>query len=240
MKQAILDSAQRCCDNGRRLLDEAELLEFERPSATRFYLSIIAQEEYAKAFLLYLVSIEAIPWTPFLLRATRDHQCKQLVGIVLDYISPDTDEFLRRTNAWLQEHKKPDLPDSVADAINILRHEKIRRWESNNWIWTEDPSYDKIAARVTEGKRNKAKQQALYVELTKSGEISASPEQVTEQQAGDEYERGRRFDSCVRGLVYGKEAVPWDYERVKHCFKVMFSERNAFLKTKSGDKRSPI
>ena len=105
MKQAFLDPARRCCDNGRRLLDEAELLEYERPSATRYYLSIIAQEEYAKAFLLYLVAIDAIPWNPLLLRATRNHQCKQLVGIVLDYISPDTDEFLRRIDTWTREKK---------------------------------------------------------------------------------------------------------------------------------------
>lgn len=85
-KETFLNSAKRCCENGRRLLDEAQLLEFEKPLATRYYLSMIAQEEAAKAFLLYLVTVEALPWTPFLLRATRDHQCKQLVGIVLDYI----------------------------------------------------------------------------------------------------------------------------------------------------------
>ena len=128
MKQIFLDSANRCCENGRRLLNEAQLLEFEKPPATRYYLSIIAQEEVAKAFMLYLVSIEVLPWTPFLLRATRDHKCKQLVGIILDYIAPNFDEFLRRMDARILEKKQLQLPASVADAMNLLRHEKIRRW----------------------------------------------------------------------------------------------------------------
>ncbi|MDW7761634.1 MAG: AbiV family abortive infection protein [Acidobacteriota bacterium] len=232
MKQAFLDPARRCCDNGRRLLNEAELLEFERPPATRYYLSIIAQEEYAKAFLLYLVSIDAISWTPLILRATRNHQSKQLVGIVLDYISPDTAEFLRRIDTWMREKKGLDLPASVVDAMNIFRHEKIRRWESNTWVWAEDPNYDKTAVSVAEGKRDMEKQRALYVELTKIGEVSATPEQVTEQQADDEYERGRRFDSCVCGLVCGEATGAWNYERVEHCFKLLFSEASAFLESR--------
>jgi AbiV family abortive infection protein len=232
MKQVFLDSALRCCNNGRRLLDEAELLEFERPPATRYYLSIISQEEYAKAFLLYLVSIEAIPWTSLLLRATRNHQCKQLIGIVLDYISPDTDEFLRRIDTWMREKKRLDLSASVVDALNIFRHEKIRKWESNTWVWAEDPDYDKTAVRVAEGMRDVEKQQALYVELTKTGEVSATPEQVTEQQADEEYDRGRRFDSCVRGLLCSETTGAWDYDRVEQCIKLLFSEANIFLESR--------
>lgn len=49
MRQTFLDSAKRCCENGRRLLDEAEVLKFEKPPATHYYRSIIAQEEAAKA-----------------------------------------------------------------------------------------------------------------------------------------------------------------------------------------------
>lgn len=232
MKQEFLDPARRCCDNGRRLLDEAELLEFERPPATRYYLSIIAQEEYAKAFLLYLVSIDAIPWNTLLSRATRNHHCKQLVGIVLDYISPDTDDFLRRVDTWRRENKKADLPACVVDAMNILRHEKIRRWESNARVWAEDPDYDKMAVSVAEGNRDTEKQRALYVEITKGGRVSSTPEQITEQQADDEYERGRRFDSSVRGLVRGEPTGAWDYESVEKCFKVLFSEPSAFLETR--------
>jgi hypothetical protein len=70
--QIFIESARKCCANAERLLSDAQMVEFEKPKATHYFLSVIAQEETAKAFLLYLVSIEAITWTPFLLRATRD------------------------------------------------------------------------------------------------------------------------------------------------------------------------
>jgi hypothetical protein len=166
------------------------------------------------------------------LRVTRNHQCKQLMGIVLDYISPDTAEFLRRIDTWMREKKGFDLPASVVDAMNIFRYEKIRRWESNTWVWAEDPDYDKTAVNVAEGKRDMEKQRALYVELTKTGEVSATPEQVTKPQADDEYEHGRRFDSCVRGLVCGEATGAWNYERVEHFFKLLFSEASVFLESR--------
>lgn len=232
-KTLFLDSAKRCCENGRRLLDEAELLEFEKVAATRYYLSMIAQEEAAKAFLLYLVTVEALPWTPFLLRATRDHQCKQLVGIILDYISPDTDEFLRRMDMWRLEKRQLQLPASVADAMNLLRHEKIRRWESKLWVWAEDPEYDKAALKVADGTRDRDKQRALYVELSRNGQVGATPERVTNIQANDEYERGRRFEACVRGLVEGGPRFAWDLERIEDSFKALFSHPSAFIESRA-------
>lgn len=235
MRQTFLDSAKRCCENGRRLLEEAEFLQFEKPPATHYYLSIIAQEEVAKAFMLYLVSVEALPWTPFLLRATRDHKCKQLVGIILDYIAPDVDEFLRREDARIMEKKQLQLPASVADAMNLLRHEKIRRWESESWFWAEDPEYDKTALDVADGKRDRDKQRALYIELGRNGQVGATPEQVTQRQANDEYERGRRFEVCVRGLVEGRIGGAWDFERVEDCFRALFSQRNGYIESQQND-----
>lgn len=220
----FLESAKRCCENGRRLLAEAELLESEKTLSTRYYLSMIVQEEAAKAFLLYLVSVKAVPWTPILLRSTRDHQCKQLVGIILDYMSPDTDEFLRRLQAWKLGEKHPPLPRMVADAMNLLRHEKIRRWESWTWWWSEDPEYDKTALGVADGKRDREKQRALYVELTQNGELATSPEQITEKQANDEYERARRTEQCAANLLERGPDSAWDFETVESCFRALFSE----------------
>lgn len=231
MRQVFLDSAKRCCENGRRLLEEAEFLKFEKPPATHYYLSIIAQEEAAKAFMLYLVSVEVLPWTPFLLRATRDHKCKQLLCIILDYIAPDYDEFLRRTDAMILEKKQLQLPASVADAMNLLRHEKIRRWESESWFWAEDPDYDKTALDVADGKRDRDKQRALYIELGRSGQVGSTPDQVTQIQADEEYERACRFETCVSDLVGGRTDGMWDFERVEGCFRALFSQRNAFIES---------
>lgn len=226
-KETFLKSAKKCCENGRRLLDEAEILEFEKTLATRYYLSMIAQEEAAKAFVLYLVSVGALPWTPFILRATRDHQCKQLVGIILDYISPDTDEFLKRMDMW--RLGKRQLPARVADAMNLLRHEKIQRWESNLWFWDKDPDYDKEALRVAEGKLDKIKQCALYVEIGRNGQVGTTPALVKKSHANKEYKRGRRFVTCVDDLVNGRPGFALDIERVRKYFRILFSQTNAFI-----------
>jgi len=92
-----------CVANGDRLLDDAQLLEFEKPPASQYALSIIAQEEYSKAFLLYLVMAGVVPWAPYLLRAMRDHKCKHLIGIVIDFLEPDTEVFLERIDASLSK-----------------------------------------------------------------------------------------------------------------------------------------
>jgi len=117
----------------------------------------------------------------------------------------------------------------VRDAMNILRHEKIRRWESKNWFWAEDPEYDRKAIWVAEGKRDKEKQRALYVELNATGEVCATPEQITGTHSNDEYERGRRFQSCLDSLANNEVNGAWDYKRVENCFRALFSEPIALL-----------
>lgn len=223
----FLESAQECAANAARLLGDAQMLEFEKPKATHYYLAIIAQEEAAKAFLLYLVSIDVIPWTPFLLRATRDHYCKQLVGIVLDHLAPEFDKWLREMELSITEHKFPPFPKTVADALNILYHEKIRRWESSNWFWAEDPDYDKFAQNVADGKRDKAKQQGLYVNLGKDGQVISAPTRITESQADDEFERARRYQRYVQRLLENSSHHT-DFDEIAEYFKALFNE-GAFI-----------
>lgn len=69
MNERLYKSGAACVQNGRRLLNEAELLELEQPPTTAYFLTVIAQEEFAKAFLLALVVRDVIPWDKRLLRA---------------------------------------------------------------------------------------------------------------------------------------------------------------------------
>jgi hypothetical protein len=84
----------------------------------------------------------------------------------MDHLTPE----LETTLAALARLKAGDLdnsfPRTVADALNILRHEKIGRWESNAWVWAEDPDYDQTAKKVAEGYADRKKQDALYVRLS--------------------------------------------------------------------------
>jgi hypothetical protein len=77
-----------------------------KQSGTTFALATIAQEEIAKAFLLFPVSRDVIVWNSLIYRATRDHACKQLLALVMSYHKPDTDEFLRRSEEWFIEYEE--------------------------------------------------------------------------------------------------------------------------------------
>src|SRR6266478_5000473 len=87
------DAIKACTINGKGLLEDAELLQdFER-YGTALALTILAEEEFAKAFLLYLLQDKAIPSTPEVWRALRDHHCKHLLTIFMEYLHCDAEQF---------------------------------------------------------------------------------------------------------------------------------------------------
>jgi len=222
----LLGSILACTQNGKRLLDEAELFKFEMPRATLYFLSIIAQEEFAKGFLLYLVNMRVIPWNANILRATKDHKCKHLICIVLDFLTPDTDTFIERMNKAILERFDLDFPSKVADAINILRYEKIGRWESKHWVWAECPDYDPESVDIAGGKLDVTKQDALYVRLGKDGSVVSTPQEIGEEDAVVEYDRGKRFERFMDEIVQFRTPAGLDYERVKNAFEILFMKKS--------------
>src|SRR5207249_11688940 len=133
------------------------------------------------------------------------HTCKQLLGIIMDYLNPDTEVFLKLMDEWglqNEEHRRlldalkqsKDLeqerelwnrineinesrdrfPATIADAMNILRHEKIGRWESR-YYWADEPQYDEKAKQIGGGRLDREKQNSLYVRLNKNGEVAGTP-----------------------------------------------------------------
>lgn len=80
--EAAIDA---CRANALRLMDDALMLEFQERGGGRLAICMLAQEEYAKAFLLYLVREELLPWDTDLLRIMRSHACKHLLAIVMEY-----------------------------------------------------------------------------------------------------------------------------------------------------------
>ncbi len=212
--------------NGRRLLHHAEFLEYSEPPTSAHYLTQIAQEEFAKAFLFALCARGIIPWHRILLRASTDHKCKQLLCIVLDYLGPDVDEFLDRCDAVVLRNEIPSFPRDVADAINILRHEKIGRWISNTWCWAEDPKYDHDALSVARGDIDGQKQDSLYVRLWKDGSVASRPEafSITRPRLVDDMEKARRFATVVEQLLDNDGFVALDWSKVEDAFRAVFTD----------------
>jgi len=201
--KTLTSSIEACIANGERLIDDAMWLECQEPPASKLVLAILAQEEYAKAFLLFLVRENVVRWSPYLLRAMNDHACKHLVGTVIEYIRPIEDESEEDMVRRIHEEVMCGLgiPLTVADAISILRHEKIGRWESSNWDWAEPPDYDATALRIAEGKRDRFKQDALYVRIGRDGRAVSTPMSANPMASDEEFERAWSYRHLLSTLL---------------------------------------
>lgn len=207
-----------CIANGKRLLEDSEhLRDYERfPSAKA--LAILAQEEFAKAYIIRLVQEGAIPWCDEILRATRDHHCKHLMAILMEYLFTPWDRLLEREKRI--KEKFPDflLPREVADALNIFCHEKISRWRSSSWFWAEGPKYDKEAKKVWKGKIDKNKQNALYVSIGKDGKVTNMP-----QSDGNEVEKQIEYAEALEEVASGHNCFAFtEKEYIKAVLREIF------------------
>jgi len=190
------------------------------PSA--FALCILAQEEYAKAFLLHFVHAEAMPWTAEMQRILRDHTSKQLLAMIMDFLDPDVEDF----GAWLKTRSESGnkLPGYVADALNIIRHERVPR--QGPWAWTreeDDPPCDPDARRIPNGHVDRQKQSALYVGVGTRFQVTSNPSTVNSDAVEAELEKTRhlgqllaRYDDSLQPL----KSV--EYEKICWSFRVMF------------------
>lgn len=222
MSEKLIPSAHACLENGRRLLLDAEYLEFGEPPTTSLFLCSIAQEEIAKGFLLALVVRGVLPWDQRLLRAARDHSCKQLIGLVVEYISPDTDEFLDRCNAVVLRNEIVSVPQRVVDAIHILRYEKVGRWLSHEWMWDHERAYDGVAAAVADGKLDKLKQDTIYVRLARDGGVASVPGGATYENVRAARDRSERMMRVAHSVLAGEEYPAIDYDKVETIFRELF------------------
>ncbi|SRR6266404_917931 len=209
-------------ENGDRLTEDAEnLLEVDRLSSA-FALCILAQEEYGKAFLVHLVQAEAIPWSADLQRALRDHATKQLAGVIMHFLRPDDDDFV----GWLEARSESGykLTPTVADALNIIRHERIPSQDS--WAWTgaeDDPPCDRTARRLADGHIDKKKQAALYVGVGSKLQITSNPRNVPKQAVETELKKTKRIGEFLSRYDAKHEPMKSiEYEKICWSLRLMF------------------
>jgi hypothetical protein len=223
--RVLTASAEKCLANGARLLDETCDLEFRDVSATRFYMAMIAQEEFAKAFMLLLVRDDVVPFSRPVLRAMNDHSCKQLVGIIMDYVImhwDDLDEIKTMIAAEVEFGDR--FPDDVGSALEMLRYEKIGRWEGGVWCWAEDPNYDRGTQDVSDGKRDRLKQDALYVRIGKDGHAVSVPDRISITETKIEEDRAVRYKGLIGSALQGG-TPPFRYEKTIKALRALFGSR---------------
>lgn len=217
---ALQQSIEACINSGKRLLEDAEWL-MHRES-TGIALAMLAQEEFAKAFVLALVRDGIVPWTGEVRRSLRVHECKHLVTIIMEWLSA-VNEI--RANQPLEESLRRDdslhLPANVAIAMNIFRHEMIERIGGGNP--DHYPEWGGLARRIAKGKRDRKKQAALYVDIGDDGGVASEPT-ASEDEFKTEFEYAeklREFAGDVdRKCIFASQ----EYELFANIFREMFSE----------------
>jgi hypothetical protein len=220
----LADTIDACVANGNKLRDESYDFEFREPPSLQLYVLLIAQEEFAKAFLLLLVRDEIVPFSRPLLRAMNDHACKHLVGLIMDYIIMRWDTLEEAQALISADVDLGDrLPPSVESAVMLLRFEKVGRWQSRAWEWDDPPKYDIEAKKIAEGKADRRKQDALYVRIGADGRV-CPPSSITAAQIDEEKERLTSFRYLVDSLLNGA-ADSYRYKKAISFIRDMFAER---------------
>jgi len=114
------------------------------------------------------------------------------------------------------------FPATIADAMNILRHEKIGRWESR-FYWADEPQYDHKAKQIGGGRLDREKQDSLYVRLNKNGEVAGTPSHMTQEVAAEARERAERLRRLVEQLIENDVSALIDFEKVESAMKILFA-----------------
>jgi hypothetical protein len=222
----VLPAVKACIENAERLNDHSYNLEFREPPSLQLYVLLVAQEEYAKAFLLLLAHNGIIPFTKYIVRAMNDHACKQLVGMIIDYIA-----FRRDSWEEMQEKISADvalgdaLPADVESAVLLLRYEKIGRWESRAWIWNDEPEYDPIVQKIADGRFDRRRQDLLYVRIGADGRVigGLAP---SEQEVEQEKERLSSFRYVI-GSIMKSDEPGYRYKKTIAMIRDVFADRLA-------------
>ena len=213
-------SIEACIKSGKRLLEDAEWLTHRE--STGIALAMLAQEEFAKAFVLALVRDGIVPWTEEVQRSLRVHECKHLVTVIMEWLSV-VNEI--RSNQSLEELLRRDdslhLPANVAIAMNIFRHEMIERIGGRSP--DHYPEWGGPARRIAKGKRDRKKQAALYVDIRDDGGVASVPT-MSAQEFDAEFkyaEKLREFAGDVdRNCIFASR----EYELFGNIFREMFAE----------------
>ena len=215
-------SIHHCLKNGERLLDDVDQLEFNDPAAaTRLMLAMIAQEEFCKAFLLWLVKEEIVPWDTDLMRAMNSHASKHLVAIVLEYLDPQWDTLDELQEIIRKEFELDGaFPPAVRSALNILYFEKMRRDYPD-----DDDDNDPQVREIASGSRDKTKQEAVYVNVDRSGRAKTLPSEIAPEAAKREYDAAYRFHSFVRRLLEGESPNSEQFRKLREAMTIVYWQK---------------
>jgi len=200
----LKNSTREAFSNAERLFEDAKNLYEWDSYPTAYALCILAQEEYGKSFLLHLASENAVPWSGGLERALRNHKCKQLVALIMDYLQrKDFSDLLDDPDSF---RGASTLPSYVLDAIHIIVHEHVRGLTQEEWLDESAPLHPTVK-RIARGMIDREKQTGFYVEVGADGKVGKNPSGITPERCKKEVERTGR----VASTLYDHEGIVRTY-----------------------------
>ncbi len=226
---------RECVRNGCSLLEDAEYLRDWDKHGTAYALAILAEEEFSKAFLLYLIQDNAIPWSTEIQRAIRNHECKHLLAILMEHLAEKGEYWW--SQALDQRIKAPDepLPKRLIAAINLFRHDKIGRFHSPSWDVLEPIDYDSATKKVSQGSVERAKQSAIYVNIASDGSTLTTPRTVSSTQSATEIERAKRIKEMATDMEHGFVSAFREYAALKKLIAAVFEPSQIAVALMQGD-----
>jgi AbiV family abortive infection protein len=185
-------SLKSVLQNAARIFDDAKLLDEMGRHPMSYALCILAQEEYGKAFLLYLAHKQSVQWTVEFQKALRNHRCKQLVALLMEYLQrKDFLELLEDPDKFRGASR---LPEYIMDAMHIIVHEHIHGYDRDAWL-DDDKKPHPVANRIARGVLEREKQTGVYVELGWNGTVRKSPSLVSAERCREELARTEKISN---------------------------------------------
>lgn len=246
-KETLSKSISTITTNGNQLLGDAKLLfDFDRFS-TALALAVLAQEEFAKAFLLQLVIDGALPWLPEIRRSMARHECKHLLALVMEWVPPlSLEEIIEQGKrdearhkermAWLRtkmdesahgkmspdsDNSEPTEPDVLLprDVATALNIYRHEELERlrSGSPWKDEDWASGKARKIADGLLDKKKQSAFYVHVTKCGEVGLHPGLISREEASEEIKWAERLSDGP--LTFSDE-----YRKLKELLPLVFSD----------------
>lgn len=211
MSLTLRDSVKACYKNAQRILCDVKKLEETGTAPTRYYLSIIAQEECAKTFLLHLVARKIISWNPEVHAASKDHIWKQLLCEIIRYINPNDSDLLERLKKKMCGETGFETPEKILGVVRLFKNGRFKGRKNTIKASVLEESIDSIAC----GARDIEKQSGIYVNLTDRGLIATIPDmKITAEQAEFEYKIAWGFIFFLSEIISTGTSVNYFYGRI--------------------------
>jgi AbiV family abortive infection protein len=123
----FIETARECLASGERLVEDAKTLNEWSSSPTSLALAILAEEEFAKGFLLFLVGEGVLYWNTAIRQATKDHCCKHLLSELMQFAAPDFDEIHASFERCMARHEAM-MKLKLFDEMSSLRLDVTRNY----------------------------------------------------------------------------------------------------------------